>query len=138
MNTAEQQEVNQKEYAAYKLGRRTDPFHNGYPAVGNGEIFKRCTLSVYDFEKKDNPFILEEQFVPRIGKCVWIQQRGFRDYVRTSQIQDYYIHDEPELSKDKIVLPYEHAKMIEGITWEKGDILLVTMNSLYYLKALNG
>lgn len=132
-----QKEFEPKEYTSYKLGRRLDPFHRGFPAVQNGKIFERCTVCVYDFQQEDDHFILEEQFIPRIGKCVWIQGRGFRDYVRTSQIQDYYIHDEPELSKDKIVLPFEHAQMLEGITWGKGDILLVTMNSLYYLKLLS-
>lgn len=123
-----------QKYIPYKLGRRVDPFHKGWPAVQNGQIFGSCTANVYDFEKGMEEAHKHGQFVPEIGKAVWIQGRGFRDYVRTSLIQDYYIHDEPELSKDKIVLPAEHAEMLEGITWNKGDVLLVTMNSLYYLK----
>ncbi len=127
------------QYMAYKLGRRVDSFHKSSPAVGNGLIFPTpATVSVYDLkEEDDKKFVNQTDFVPQIGKWVWIQGRGLHDYVRTSQISDYYIHDEPELSKDKIVLPFEHATMLEGVEWQKGDVLLVTLNSLYYLKKVS-
>lgn len=127
------------EYMAYKLGRRTDSFHKGAPAVGNGLIFASpATVCVYDFkEEDDKKFVNQKDFIPQIGKSVWIQGRGRNDFVRTSLISDYYIHDEPELSKDKIVLPFQHATMLEGIEWQKGDVLLVTLNSLYYLKKVS-
>lgn len=124
-------------YIPYKLGRRSDPFHKGDPAVMNGQIFGSATACVYDWEKEgEEKFVEQDQLVPQVGKCIFIKGRGFYDYVRTSQIADYYIHDEPELSKDKIVLPAQHAGMLEGIQWAKGDVLLVTLNSLYFLKAI--
>ena len=123
-----------KKYKAFKLGRRSDAFHQGIPAVWDGEIFPSCTVHVYNYETKERK--LTDTFIPEIGQCVWIQGRGIFDYVRTSIIQDFYIHEDYENSKDKIALKPENAHLLSTTKFEKGDVLLITMNSLYLLKVI--
>ena len=124
-------------YIPYKLGRRSDAYHNGISAVSDGQIFGPSTAHVYRYNEQDidKRVVKQDIFIPEIGQCVWIQGRGFRDYVRTSIIEDFYIHDDTENSKDKIVLKPENAHLLETTKFNKGDVLLVTMNSLYLLKA---
>jgi hypothetical protein len=125
--------MSKQKYIPYKLGRRTDAFHKGPAAVSDGQIFGPSTAHVYDYKKGEA--VQQDKFIPEIGQCVWIQGRGFSDYVRTSLIQDFYIHDDYENSKDKIVLKPENAHLLDTIQFNKGDVLLITMNSLYFLKA---
>jgi hypothetical protein len=123
-------------YKAFKLGRKTDP-KNPHPSmVWDGELFpgQSAKAYVHDFAEKKNE-VNDGKFIPKIGKCVWIQGKGFYDYVRTSIIEDFYIHEDYENSKDKIVIKPENAHLLNGIKFNKDDVLLVTMNSLYYLKA---
>lgn len=124
-------------YIPFKLGRRSDAFHKGTPAVFDGQIFGPSTAHVYRYNEADidKRVVQQDKFIPEIGQCVWIQGRGFSDYVRTSMIEDFYIHDDYENSKDKIVLKPENAHLLGTIKFNKDDVLLVTMNSLYFLKA---
>lgn len=127
--------IKKVKYDAYKLGRREDAFHKGFPAVGDGFIFGNSEANVYDYEAAEGEKIIEsDKLIPKIGRCVWIQGRGRNDYVRTSVIEDFYIHGDYENSKDKIVLKAEYAPILEGVVFNDGDILLKTMNSFYVLK----
>jgi hypothetical protein len=86
--------------------------------VHNGELFpgQSAKAYVHDFaESKNEPN--DGKFIPKIGKCVWIQGRGFYDYVRTSLIEDFYIHEDYENSKDKIVMKPENAHLLNGIEY---------------------
>lgn len=127
--------IKKVKYDAYKLGRREDAFHKSFPAVGDGFIFGNSEANVYDYEAAEGEKIIEsDKLIPKIGRCVWIQGRGRNDYVRTSVIEDFYIHGDYENSKDKIVLKAEYAPILEGVVFNDGDILLKTMNSFYVLK----
>lgn len=127
--------IKKVKYDAYKLGRREDAFHKGFPAVGDGFIFGNAEAKVYDYEAAEGEKIIEsDKLIPKIGRCVWIEGKGRNDWVRTSVIEDFYIHGDPENSKDKIVLKMEHAPVLEGVVFDDGDIFLKTMNSFYILK----
>jgi hypothetical protein len=122
-----------QDYQAIKLGRRTDAYHQGPAAVNDGAFYETCTAYVYDVESHKT--VDAEKFVPQIGQCVLIQGLGLFDHVRTSRIEDFYIHDDYDNSKDKITLKPENAFLLNNIKFDKGDVLLVTLNSLYLLKA---
>jgi hypothetical protein len=119
-------------YIPYKLGRKNKSLNKDESMVYDGKIFETCRAYVYDYSTKEK--IVEDTFVPVIDKCVWIQGRGLFDYVRTSKIIDFYIHEDYDNSKDKILLSLEDAHLLKDIKWSAGDILLTTLNSIYYLQ----
>jgi|688.fasta_scaffold991784_2 hypothetical protein len=130
-------------YLAFKLGRKADSYNRARPAVSNGKIFDGldCVASNITFD--GNSAKEEDQgpdgLIPKIGSCVALYASKFNSgnsFLRTSNIQDFYIHGNYEASKDKIILKPENADLLKGIDFQDGDILLNTMNSLYYLKAI--
>lgn len=135
-------------YVGYKLGRRADAFHDGYPAVGNGRLFygwevKAGIVPVLKDENGDShigraEFTEDGKLIPKIDHCVGIYishwNSGF-NFLRTSKIQDFYIHGDYENSKDKMVITNpENAMLLDGVKFEDGDIVLFTMNSIYLLR----
>lgn len=133
-------------YEARKLGRRSDPF-NPHPAmVATGKLFDglECrAANVISQEDWRSEHQAAEGFIPKIGACVLLMASRWNsgnNQIRTSLIEDFYIHeDETETSKDKIIMiDPENLKLLDKVAeWNKGDILLVTMNSLYHLKAVH-
>ena len=119
-------------YVPYKLGRKSNSLNKDESMVSNGKVFETCSVYVYDYSTKEK--IVEDTFIPVINNCVWLQGRGLFDYVRTSKIMDFYIHEDYDNSKDKIILPLEDAELLKDIRWSAGDILLITLNSIYYLQ----
>lgn len=123
-------------YVATKLGRKADPKNPHPPMVPTGNLFTSYSNAyVYDWDKpEDNRVIREDKFIPIINKSVYLQGRRMGEWVRTSLIEDFYIHGDTENSPDKIRMTWEDAHMLTGIEFQEGDILLTTMNSLYFLK----
>lgn len=132
-------------YIASKLGRRDDAFQPAYmAAVGNGTVFGKleCQAAVGEFvdgEIEEN-WQGPDGFIPQRNKVVFLQASRYNSgnsWLRTSLIIDFYIHEDHENSGDTIVLPsWAPLTILDGILFEKGDILLRTMNSFYFLKAV--
>jgi hypothetical protein len=132
-------------YTAYKLGRRKDALHGLHwqsPLTGKQFSGLECQAGVYqmteegeagtDWQKADG-------FIPERNKCVYLRASRYNSgdsWLRTSIIVDFYIHEDYENSADKIVLPsWAPLDILDGVEFAKGDILLRTMNSFYFLKA---
>ena len=125
----------QTRYIATKLGRKSDPKNPHPPMVPNGNLFStKARAFVYDWDKLEPVDFTQETFVPVINKSVYLMGGRMHEWVRTSLIEDFYIHGDTDNSSDKICMNYEDAHMLTGIEFQDGDILLTTMNSLYFLK----
>lgn len=81
---------------------------------------------------------------PRIGSPLWVSG-GPGNMVRTSPVQGYYVHEDPDghaEHPDKLVLPHQmREKLLKGDPvkfpeLEAGDIIMCTLNSFYHLRAL--
>jgi len=130
-------------YTAYKLGRRSDAFHAmSIWSPGRGKQFSglECQAgNLVNFEGEDGTEWQEANgFIPRRNTCTVLQASRYNSgdsWLRTSLIVDFYIHEDEENSADKIVLPsWAPLDILDGITFSKGDILLRTLNSFYYLE----
>ena len=99
--------------------------------------------NVLDFKSHESEHVMQWQeasgFIPMRNHCVALRASRYNSgdsWLRTSLIVDFYIHEDEVNSADKIVLPsWADLTMLDGIEFKKGDILLRTMNSFYFLKA---
>lgn len=132
-------------YRVFKLGRRSDPAnktHIGIPwngALLGGLDCLASNITFYEDGKEGTEELQSpEGLIPKIGSCVSLQASKFNSgncWLRTSRIEDFYIHEDYENSKDKIIMKSEDAILLDEVTFKQGDILLKTMNSYYLLKA---
>jgi hypothetical protein len=132
-------------YKAYKLGRRTDAFIKearwNSPMSGLQFSGLNCYASTLEMGEGEPTYTEQgvDGFIPKIHTCVALQASRYNSgdcWLRTSLIEDFYIHEDFENSADKIRLPsWATLDSLDGVTFAKGDILLRTMNSFYLLKA---
>lgn len=122
-------------YYVTKLGRKANPEVKDLPRIFNGSIFT-IPASAYVYDSKKNGPIFKDKFIPEIDKPVLFSTGRFGDTLRISHIQDFYIHGDFENSSDKIRMKYEDAHVLKGIEFKDGDMLLTTLNSFYFLKAV--
>ena len=132
-----------------KLTRRLNPENPMPPMVNPGQgvtgEFMVPTDKGIELMESDNADLTEltindiyapaETFRPKIGYPVYVKGAAYYDYLRTSRIRSYYIHETDGADPDKLVLPkdfpLEDAAHISLEGLEKGDMLLATMNSIY-------
>jgi len=137
-------------YTLQKLERRPDPENPAPPQVRDG--FGSCgylrTFTdelIAHFEKHEDddvefkgiPWEVHKTFKPKINSIV------HDGNLRTSLVKGYYEHDKKKIEEtglDKIILPAGFP--ISAKTYipelEDGDIILVTMNSLYLCRKREG
>lgn len=125
-------------YVPYKLGRRSDSYNKGHAAIQNGSVFDGldAQAAVVFYENESDTPVTQYQkangFIPENNKCVSLQASRYNSgnsWMRTSLIVDNHVAED---STFPAWLPEEYRS---GIELSKGDILLRTMNSFYYLKA---
>jgi len=137
-----------KKYIFTKLGRKADPENKAHPMVSTGQTVNghasRWTEEAVDWEGDETKVtedfdgtVWEEQeeLVPRVGYPMMIRGRGFSNWIRTSCVRSFYIHEDVE-GRDKLVLPSNFPIDDIGQLSEmnKGDVLIATMNSIYFAK----
>lgn len=125
-------------YVPYKLGRRADSYNKGWAAIQTGSVFDGLDAQaavVFYEDRSDTPITQYQKadgFIPENNKCVSLQASRYNSgnsWMRTSLIVDHHIAED---STFPTWLPEEYRS---GLELSKGDILLRTMNSFYYLKA---
>jgi len=121
-----------------KINRRANPEDSGWPIISDGE---HVTGELKVPNEKYNEITFNENASydvvdsPRgvLGKCLMVGE--LPSGIRTSMIRSYYVHDDPDNHPDKLVLPkgfpIEELASFNMDNLQKGDILYLTMNSLY-------
>lgn len=126
-----------------KLTRRVDAENLDYPMVSNGQgvigqikipLQKMIDNDEYTSEMLhvNEAYEIATEGRPIIGYPIMAGDMPYG--IRTSRIRSYYIHEDKS-GADKLVLPSEFDRdklsLVNFNGLEKGDILYLTMNSLY-------
>lgn len=152
-----------KNFNVVKLGRKSNPENPSPPQVYSGfRLYgtrmkkwhpKLSELMSKEYETEDDQAdavvalakelggehkltIEAEDDRPNIGEPLWFYGRGIYDWLQTSVIRSYYVHEDGDNHPDKLVLPSEFPMEdlvnMDMPLMEKGDMLLCTMNSIYF------
>ncbi len=139
-------------YFLKKLQRKLDPENLNPPMVMDGtggsgfvRVFTDEAIKHHlkddDTEFEGIPWECQKNALPKIDSVFCVSGHG--RWLRTSLVKGFYIYDEKliaETGKDKLVLPanfpVEANQHIPKL--EDQDILIVTMNSLYLCRKMDG
>lgn len=126
-----------------KINRRENAENKMWPMINDGQSVIG-ELKVPNEKYNDVTFNENSSYdvieTPRavLGKCLMVG--SLPAGIRTSMIRSYYVHDDADNHPDKLVLPAEFPREelanLNMSKLEKGDILYLTMNSLYLARPL--
>jgi hypothetical protein len=121
-----------------KVNRRLNAENNGWPMISDGQAVVG-ELRVPNEKYSATTFNDNESYSPVdtpravLGECLMVGKLPAG--IRTSKIRSYYVHNDADNHPDKLVLPSEFPREelvdLDMNKLEKGDILYLTMNSLY-------
>lgn len=121
-----------QKYKVKKIARKENAKHFSWVPSG----FEVIGYAMLQNEKGD--WRLQSSLIPKFDKPVMFSTlRMDSDRLITSRIVRWYIHGDYENSPDKIVFgKHVPLTLLDGISFNQGDILLETLNSFYFCQAI--
>jgi len=116
-------------YRLRKIADRSDP-HSPSRAIPKG-MGVRGQAYVPNEDSSDWKLV-EGQLIPVKGFPVMV--RNPMEWLTTSRVDNFYIHESEETA-DKVILPaWCPLTVFDGIHFKKGDVVIQTLNSFYFVE----